>query len=163
MIAVRGGPTEGVQSTRSQTEMPQATFTADEIKVLRFLEKQYLAIGGEPSHMTAPVTRPKEIVAASGLDESTVSRIMARLEALGIAKIIAPGASNSWVKISSSVVNLVHQFDNQPPRDYWSDLKTWAFSKWWIVPVMLIGVGVPWMTGIVLGLRLLLEWFDIPK
>lgn len=137
----------------------EVTFTADEIKVLRFLEKQYLEIGGEPDTMDSPVTKPQQVRTECGLNEPTFRKIMARLEALGIAKMFAPDAPNGWVRISSTVVDLVHQFNNPPTKDYWADLKEWALSKRWFIPVMLLGVAVPWATGIILGLKIILEWF----
>lgn len=143
--------------------MPTVNVTADEKKVIRFLEKQFLAIGGKPITMRDPVTTAEQVMKECGLDETSYRRIITRLEYLQFAKAVRPGNPDEWVKIFPSITDAVHQFDNPPVKDHLADLKKKAFSRWWFVLIVLAVAGLACAATIIANLQTLLHWFGIPK
>jgi hypothetical protein len=65
-------------------------------------------------------------------------------------------------RVSPAIVDVLREVEaeEQALPNYWERTKSRAFSKPWIVPVMLIAVGAPWIIGLVTLVRLLFDLFE---
>ncbi len=133
-----------------------------EITILRYLANFYTE-HGNPTSMDDQALEFDQVRERFKISESEARRILGRFEHFGLIEIKAAGAVGSWIKFDTSLFEAARQADayekNPPPRDRPNEIKSWAYSKWWIVPVVLFVVGVRWAVEIVSGLQLILKWF----
>jgi len=93
--------------------MTQPTFNELEVRVLRFLETEFIEKGGEPDTLDGPATYNADVMAKFELSHSDYRRLIARFRALRIVKPVAMDAENGYLEIQPSVVEIVRQLDEE--------------------------------------------------
>lgn len=63
---------------------------------------------------------------------------------------------SSWT-ISPEILDVVHQLDHPPPKDYPKQVETWFRGMWWSVPF----VYFPALVGYMILIKMLLQWVGI--
>jgi hypothetical protein len=72
-----------------------------------------------------------------------VSPVLDRLIRLGPIR----GFSDSSIKVLPICVELVHAWDNPPPRDRWDEATKWLRSKAWSLPLLVLAASLPLLKG----------------
>ncbi len=88
------------------------SFSDLEQRILRFLKEEYLEKGSRPSHLNAPATLHRDVMAKFGLDLSGYREVIARLESFGIVEAPTIEAHNGCLHIDPTIVQVVHQLDH---------------------------------------------------
>jgi hypothetical protein len=167
------------EALRKKAEPPttQPTmFNELEIRVLRFLENEFIEKGGEPDTLDGPAMYHTAVMAKFGLSSTDYRRLIARFRALRIVKPVAMDAENGYLEIQPSVVEIVHQLDQEalrkkvepppvppPPPNRMDQLKAWAYSKWSIVILLILGGAIAAAVVFIGNLKTVLDWFGIKK
>lgn len=102
------------------------------------------------------------IISETGLTDDGYDRLMGILERWGAIRIIKSDrgiTANTLQVISTEILEVVHQLDNQPPKDFRKFFETWFFSKPWSIPFLIIFVGIPLIYTYIEMLRGILGWF----
>ena len=121
-------------------------FSDYEQELLRCCAQHYSEKPDEVAYEDLP--RFKEL----GWDK--VSPLLDRLIQFGLIR----GFSDKTIKVLPACVELVHAWDNPPPRDRWDEATKWFRSKWWSLPVLVLLVGLPALKGWVEGIKWLFDW-----
>ena len=134
--------------------------------LLRCLADHYLE-HGNPDSLDAVSLNVQALKAQFQLEVPVLRRMLARFQSYGMLelKVVSRNLEHQFVEIDESLLAFVHSFDNpvqQPRPDRIKEITDWAKSSWGIsILVVGIGLGVPWVVGIIAGAKTILLWFGV--
>lgn len=145
-------------------------FSSAEKRVIDCLEAFFVQHGNPTARGSQRLFR-KDIIAQCGLTEEEYRRIINRCEAAGLVEVCGPGYDAEFVQIDPSISAVKHQSDTHidkpretatpPPPNKVEGAKAWAFSKWWIVPIVGLIAALLLMRQIIEALQVILKWFGV--
>ena len=144
-------------------------FSSAEKRVIDCLEAFFVQHGNPTVRGAQRLFR--KVIMACDLTEEEYRRIINRCEAAGLVEVCGPGYDAEFVHIDPSISAVKHQSDthiDKPPETVTppslnkvEGVKAWAFSKWWIVPIVGLIAAVLLMRQIIEALQVILKWFGI--
>ena len=125
--------------------MTQPDWNDYEKELIRFLAKHYDEKGkiiefSEVPHFDEP-------------GQKGVPREIDRLKRYGL--LLDFGITG--YKIRPAVLEVAHELDNPPPKDYPKQVEPWVRSHWWSILLL----GLPALVGYIAMLQALLQWMGI--
>ncbi|NQU23998.1 MAG: hypothetical protein HQ567_22170 [Candidatus Nealsonbacteria bacterium] len=132
---------------------------ADVHETLSDSQKQAVRYLAEHSKQNFQFAR-HEVIAATGLTEDEYVRLvmfLEREETIQFFRHSGVGPYDSF-SVASGILDVVHQLDHPPPKDYWKKSITWFRSKPWSIPVLVLAVVLPALVGYVTMIETLLRW-----
>ena len=145
--------------------MTSVNLDDDDQQLLRIIAEFYINHGADRD-MHSPSLSIKDLAGETGLDGKRIQQKLARFESYGLLEVnyLARGLDMQYVIAEQDILAVIEELDRKPPpRDLWREINTWARSKPWFVAVLLFSIAIPWMVGIVSGLKTLLDWCGISK
>ena len=107
-----------------------SSYNTQEQQVIRYLEAKYIDRRNRPMKSARGVSK-QEIMEDCSLDEGTYYRVIARLQADGLAHTTAQGAVGEFLNVHDSIVEVIQRIDAQAPVEsrMMSDSEVEAFAK----------------------------------
>ena len=143
----------------------QLSFNELEERLLRFLKEEFLEKGSSPTLQHDPATMHRDVMDKFGLDLRQYREVMARLEHLGIVRVIAIQATYGHLEIDPVVIEIVRQLDERAqqakPEEEQPNLMEQAkgrlYNKWWFVVAFIALSILGGLAAFIANLKTILE------